>query len=122
MKYVCKKCGSVNKTFIKVKGNNTGLYCGDCGAWIKWLNKDEINLYEHDNEETKDVEQKDSKDLITRLKEFVTYLDNAIDEEYSETPQSRDDLVRKNAYCMALEKDKNAIINMLNGKDFYDYQ
>ena len=123
MNYVCKKCGRINKTFIKQKGNNTGVYCGDCGMWIKWLNKNEITLYGHENNEcTKEPTEKDSKDLIIRLKEFVQFLDDTIDKEYSKESLSRDDLVRKNAYCMALEKDKNAIINMLNGKDFYDYE
>lgn len=60
----------MNKSFIKQKGNNTGLYCGDCGAWIKWLNKDEINLYEHENKKSNECTEKplekDSKDLITR--------------------------------------------------------
>ena len=120
MDYVCKKCGSVNNTFIKQKGNNTGLYCGDCGGWIKWLNKDEINLYEYNNLESENniLRNKDEKDLITRLKEFVSFLDKTIDEEYSKMPLTRDDSIRKNAYCLALERDKNAIINILNGKDF----
>lgn len=30
--------------FIKKSGNNTGLYCGDCGSWIKWITKNEIKL------------------------------------------------------------------------------
>lgn len=42
----CKKCGSVD-LFTEVKGNNTGLYCSDCGAWIKWLNKNELRAFEH---------------------------------------------------------------------------
>lgn len=27
----CKKCGSIS-LHIEVKGNNTGLYCDDCGC------------------------------------------------------------------------------------------
>ena len=27
-------------------GNNTGLYCGDCGVWIKWVSKKELPLVE----------------------------------------------------------------------------
>lgn len=42
----CKKCGSVS-LHTEVKGNNTGLYCDDCGAWIKWLNKDELRSFDH---------------------------------------------------------------------------
>ena len=40
----CKKCGSVS-LHTEVKGNNTGLYCDDCGAWIKWLSKDELRSF-----------------------------------------------------------------------------
>ena len=29
----CKKCGSV--LLHTEKGNNTGLYCDDCGVWVK---------------------------------------------------------------------------------------
>lgn len=43
---VCNKCGSTD-VFVKAKnGNQTGLYCNDCGAWIKWLSKDEKSLIE----------------------------------------------------------------------------
>lgn len=34
-----------NDFFLEKKGNSTGLYCADCGKWIKWLSKDEINAY-----------------------------------------------------------------------------
>lgn len=42
----CKKCGSVS-LHTEIKGNNTGLYCDDCGAWVKWLGKDELRAFEH---------------------------------------------------------------------------
>lgn len=41
----CKKCNSKD-LFIRKNGNNTGLYCSDCGSWIKWLGKAEIQLAE----------------------------------------------------------------------------
>ena len=44
----CKKCGSIS-LHTEIKGNNTGLYCDDCGAWIKWLGKDELRAFEHAN-------------------------------------------------------------------------
>lgn len=44
----CKKCGSIS-LHTETKGNNTGLYCDDCGAWIKWLGKDELRAFEHAN-------------------------------------------------------------------------
>lgn len=33
-KWVCRKYGSTS-LHTEVKGNNTGLYCDDCGAWNK---------------------------------------------------------------------------------------
>lgn len=42
----CKKCGSI-ALHIETKGNNTGLYCDDCGSWIKWLGKDELRAFNH---------------------------------------------------------------------------
>lgn len=51
----CKKCGSIS-LHTEIKGNNTGLYCNDCGSYIKWLSKDELRAFEHSkNEENKDV-------------------------------------------------------------------
>lgn len=41
--YNCPKCKS-GDVFIDTSGNQTGLYCGDCGRWIKWLGKEEIRL------------------------------------------------------------------------------
>lgn len=42
----CKKCGSIS-LHTEIKGSNTGLYCDDCGAWVKWLGKDELRAFEH---------------------------------------------------------------------------
>lgn len=42
----CKKCGSI-ALHTEVKGNNTGLYCNDCGAFVKWLGKDELRAFEY---------------------------------------------------------------------------
>lgn len=46
----CTKCGSI-ALHTEVKGNNTGLYCDDCGAWVKWLGKDELRAFEHSQKE-----------------------------------------------------------------------
>ena len=42
----CKKCGSAD-LYTEVKGTNTGLYCSDCGAYQKWLGKDELRAFKH---------------------------------------------------------------------------
>lgn len=44
--YKCPKCNSKN-LFVKKVGNNTGLYCVDCGAWIKWVGKNELRAFEY---------------------------------------------------------------------------
>lgn len=38
MEYKCKYCNSEN-LFTEKHGNNTGLYCSDCGKYQQWLNK-----------------------------------------------------------------------------------
>ncbi|RJW38690.1 hypothetical protein DXC92_19045 [Clostridiales bacterium TF09-2AC] len=43
--FICSKCNSTD-VFIEKSGNNTGLYCSDCGKWITWLNKDQQRLAE----------------------------------------------------------------------------
>lgn len=40
------KCGSFD-FFTQKQGSNTGLYCSICGKWQKWLNKDEVRLFEN---------------------------------------------------------------------------
>ena len=112
----CKKCGSVS-LHTEVKGSNTGLYCDDCGAWVKWLGKDELRAFEH-SQKVKGDNLSNNKDITTRLKEFVDFLEKKIDAEYDHLPISNDDAIRKNSYCLALEQDKNAILNILRGHDF----
>ena len=113
----CKKCGSIS-LHTEVKGSNTGLYCDDCGAWVKWLGKDELRAFEHSQKEKTNNDPSKSKDIISRLNEFVEYLDRKIDSEYENLPLSPEDAIRKNSYCLALEQDKNAILNILHGHDF----
>ena len=112
----CKKCGSIS-LHTEVKGNNTGLYCDDCGAWVKWLGKDELRAFEY-NQKKSDIKLSNNKDMITRFKEFIEFLDKTIDDEYDRLPLSVEDAIRKNSYCLALERDKRSIQNILNGHDF----
>lgn len=46
MKIECNNCGSEN-VFLEKKGNQTGIYCAECGKWIKWATKEEIRVIEH---------------------------------------------------------------------------
>ena len=64
----CKKCGSIS-LHTEEKGNNTGLYCDDCGAWIKWLSKDELRAFNH----AKETEVKRENNIVvndTKSKEL----------------------------------------------------
>lgn len=46
MTITCNKCGIVDGV-IEEKGTQVGLYCDKCGRWIKWLSKDEVRLFKH---------------------------------------------------------------------------
>lgn len=37
-------CNHNNKIIIKT-GSHKGLYCKDCGKWLKWLGKQEYRKY-----------------------------------------------------------------------------
>lgn len=123
-KIYCKKCNSTS-LHIEKKGNNTGLYCNTCGSWIKWLSKDEVRAFEF-NETRKTESDENSKtedDFIKKeLNRFIEYLDKAIDQEFSVEPLSEMDAIRKSSYCLGLERDKNALINILAGRKFGDYE
>lgn len=68
----CKKCGSVS-LHTEVKGNNVGLYCDDCDAWIKWLRKDELRSFEYANK---------SRGLRATAKVYDdVFADNSTDDE-----------------------------------------
>lgn len=129
----CKKCGSVS-LHTEIKGNNTGLYCNDCGGWIKWLSKDELRAFNHSLQEsmenhTKFIDKLNKareevcygKPIEARLKEFIKFLNKKIDSEYEKLPISNEDAIRKNAYCFALQQDIWALENILNGQD-WDYK
>ena len=40
------ECGNDELFFTKKSAIHTGLYCKKCGRWIKWLNKNEVRLWE----------------------------------------------------------------------------
>ena len=122
----CKKCGSVS-LHTKVKGNNIGLYCDDCGAWIKWLGKDELRAFEHANNSrglrtTAKVydDAFSNNKVIERLCRFINSIDESIDSVYSNPTAEHDKLIYNNAYAFALEKCKTGIQNIIEGREFND--
>ena len=66
----CTKCGSI-ALHTEVKGNNTGLYCDDCGAWVKWLGKDELRAFEHSMREATKEERESVDNYIASISEPV---------------------------------------------------
>ena len=130
--FTCSKCGS-NEFEEKEKGPHFGLYCKKCGTWHHWLSKKELKEFHEPTKEENsvndyvesishdtDVKFTDETTLKKRLQEFIYYLDQAIDKEYDKLPISSEDAIRKSSYCLALERDKNALINILNGKRYCD--
>ena len=138
----CKKCGSL-ALHTEVKSNNTGLYCDDCGAWVKWLGKDELRAFNYNQmlsqmreatpEENKAISDYldsvykptginlfDDKTIIERLTEFVKRLDKEIDDEYNKSPLSKEDSFRKAGYCHGLQKVIYSLENIIAGRDFDD--
>ena len=121
----CNKCGSLD-LYTEAKGSNTGLYCSDCGAWIKWLSKDEIRAFENAKiKESKQVHVNLVDDAVgnvgfnsikKELNDLIDFLDEQIDKELCRKPLSPEDAVVKCSVAMAYEKDKNALINILNGR------
>jgi len=69
--YTCKKCNGI-KFFVKDNGNNKGLYCSNCGAWIKWLGKDELNTFLSSQKE--EVIKVETSSVVLTDREKLEYL------------------------------------------------
>lgn len=122
----CKKCGSVS-LHTEVRGNNTGLYCDDCGAFQKWLGKDELRAFEYANKSRGlRVAAKLYDDAFInneaneRLNRFIDGIDEAIDNVYANPTAEHDKLIYNNAYAFALEKCKTCVQNIIEGREFND--
>ena len=66
-KNCCRKCGGTS-LHTEVKGNNTGLYCDDCGAWQRWLGKDELRAFEYSMRKA----TKEEKDSVNKYIESIS--------------------------------------------------
>ena len=66
MDFVCRKCGSTDLFTRKQSAQSTqiGLYCSNCGAWQKWVNKKEAALFEQQEQESRSVIHEKEKRLI----------------------------------------------------------
>lgn len=43
----CKKCNNTESFRLEYGERHTGLICGNCGSWIKWVGKKEIPIIEN---------------------------------------------------------------------------
>lgn len=50
--YQCTKCNSKH-IYVDEIGGQVGLYCNDCGRWIKWLSKNEAKYARRQEEASK---------------------------------------------------------------------
>ena len=89
---ICK-CGS-DEFFTEKSGTQTGLYCCICGKWQKWLNKDELRLFNHSNKAQNDT-------LLDRIKSRIN--ESAIKVSTVKTPHT----YMKAVGTMELEKILN---------------
>lgn len=86
------------------------------------MSKDELRAFNHAKQAQKDESDSDYRkkywDIVNNLKDFIGFLEQTIDSETDKLSLSEADAIRKNSYCLAIERDKNAILNILQGKDF----
>lgn len=67
--YKCK-CGNQKDFFIEHNLSQCGLYCGECGKWQKWLNKDEERLFKHNqvlDDHDKQIRDEVIDDIISKI-------------------------------------------------------
>ena len=69
MRFCCKRCGSVDIEY-RVKGTQEGIWCKDCGKWIKWLNKEEKLQFRNNKKTDEPKDYKIDIILLEILKEL----------------------------------------------------
>lgn len=93
---------------------------------MKWLSKKEVtdfnklSVSDVQIDTNGDIHGKLIPSIEDRLWRFVDFLDKKIDKELEREPLSQSDSIAKCSYSLALERDKNALINILDGREFYD--
>lgn len=135
MNYQCK-CGCDNM-FIEKKGNNTGLYCSKCGKWIKWLNKNELRAFEHEQKEKEISKTIDNNlnnvysntnininnlNIVNNLNDFIDFLKEEIDRQLALAKAKEslniEDSIMRNSWAYAYENVKDSLINIINGRRY----
>lgn len=107
----CRKCGSAS-LYTEKKGNATGLYCRDCGAWLKWLGKEELRAFNANQKIIREASA-GKETSIKMLNDLWNYIDKEIDKEMGKMPIDVVDASQKNGYCLTLERIKSAITEII---------
>lgn len=93
---------------------------------MKWLSKKEVtdfnklSVSDIQFDTNGNIYGKLIPSIEDRLWRFIEFLDKKIDEELEREPLSQSDSIAKCSYSLALERDKNALINILDGREFHD--
>lgn len=95
--FACPKCGSID-VYIKENGTQTGLYCGDCGKWIKWLGKEEKRLVER---------------WIESSKQDSTFMEDIEEEEEEENSLSEQEIKQVKQLLKSIKEDIQEIEEIL---------
>ena len=53
-------CGS-RKLHLEPKGSQTGIYCNECGKWMKWASKQELRLLKSESTRSEFVQKQGDK-------------------------------------------------------------
>jgi hypothetical protein len=105
-KFNCSKCNST-EVFIEQNGNNIGLYCADCGKWIKWLNKDELRLAE------RQIKEYDKEIRAKAIDEFAEMLKEKYEEHNFDLCLRQNDYYSYSNSCMLFESYIDEIAEQL---------
>ena len=65
----CKYCGSNELVVVQKDENRYGLYCKDCDRWLKWVRKQEVDLYKQELSNNNNSDK-------NKFREFVDVLTN----------------------------------------------
>ena len=95
--YKCK-CGNEKDFFTEHNLSQCGLYCGECGKWQKWLNKDEERLFKH----KQDLADHDKQIRDEVIGEFV----ERVEKENINIYEQPINCVRKVAMRMKVEQNE----------------
>lgn len=122
--YNCPRC-SQNRFFMNRKGTQIGLYCSNCGAWVKWVSHKEAEGYSRigmpiyvEGEEVYNAENRftekapsvghscsgNCSSLKNELKTYVIGLEDNLLPQYNDGQGSPSEKEFKRGVCAALRQ------------------